>query len=196
MTLKERLVRFRSFWIFPLLAAVLLYVTSRIEPQSQFSDLVWLFPAGALFWTLLEYGLHRFVFHIQLPLRSARLRDFVNASHLRHHASPRDPNKLLVRTVYGLVISAVLYGLVAAAFGSLFKAGELMAGVWAGFLYYEAVHYRVHFSLSGSRFIERQRRAHFYHHFTNNKRCFGVTSPVWDYVFGTKREREIATKGT
>jgi 4-hydroxysphinganine ceramide fatty acyl 2-hydroxylase len=196
MTLKERLVRFRSFWIFPLLAAVLLYVTSRTEPQSHFSDLIWLFPAGVLFWTLLEYGLHRFVFHIQVPLRSARLREFVNASHLGHHASPRDPNKLLVRTMYGLVISTVVYGLATAALGSPFKAGELMAGVWAGFLYYEAVHYRVHFCLSGSRLIERQRRAHFYHHFTNNKRCFGVTSPVWDYVFGTTREKGIATKGT
>src|SRR5437870_156111 len=118
MMLKERLVRFRSFWIFPLLAAVLLYVTSQTEPQSRFGELLWLFPAGAFLWTLLEYGLHRFVFHVQIPLRNPRLRDIVNASHLGHHASPRDPKKLLVRTPYGLVISAVLYGLIALSFGS------------------------------------------------------------------------------
>ena len=34
-----------------------------------------------------------------------------------------------------------------------------------------------------------KRRTHFYHHFTNNKRCFGVTSPLWDYVFGTTASR-------
>jgi len=185
MSLKERLYRFRSFWIFPLIAAALVYFTSRAEPQSRSSDLLWLFPVGLLIWTLLEYGLHRFVFHIQIPLRNPRLREFVNASHLGHHASPRDPNKVLVRPTYGLVISSLLYGLSYAVFRSLFSAAGVMAGVWTGFLYYEAVHYRVHFSLSGSGFIARQRRPHFYHHFTNNKRCFGVTSPVWDYVFGT-----------
>ena len=185
MTLKERFYRFRSFWIFPLVAVVLLYVTSRPE-QSRFGDLLWLFPFGVAAWTLLEYILHRFAFHIQTPIRNPRLRDFVYASHLAHHASPRDPNQLLVLPAYGLVISAVLFGLMTALFRSLFSAAGVMAGIWAGFLYYEAVHYRVHFSLSGSGLIARQRRAHFYHHFTNNKKCFGVTSPIWDYVFGTR----------
>ena len=196
MTLKERLYRFRSFWIFPLLAVVLVDLTSRTEPQHRLSELLWLVPAGVFVWTLLEYGLHRLVFHIQAPIRNPRLREFLNASHLGHHASPRDPGKLLVHPLFGFVISAALYGLIYLLSGSVFSAAGVMAGVWAGFLYYEAVHYRVHFSLAGTGLVAWQRRAHFYHHFTNNKRCFGVTSPVWDYVFGTKREREIATKGT
>ena len=187
MTLKERLYRFRSFWIFPLIAIALVYTTSRIESQARVGDLLWLLPLGMLIWTLLEYGLHRFVFHIQLPIRNARLRDIVNASHLGHHAAPRDPRKVLVQPLYGLVISAVLYGSISAITRDMFSAAGVMAGIWAGFLYYEAVHYRVHFSLSGSGLIARQRRAHFYHHFTNNKRCFGVTSPFWDWVFSTRK---------
>jgi 4-hydroxysphinganine ceramide fatty acyl 2-hydroxylase len=78
-----------------------------------------------------------------------------------------------------------LYGLLR----NLFSAAGVLVGVWAGFLYYESVHYRVHFNLSGSGFIARQRRTHFYHHFTNNRVCFGVTSPLWDYVFGTALRR-------
>src|SRR2546426_10850014 len=109
MAVRERLVRFRSFWIFPLLAFFLLYLTSRAEGTSRFSDLFWLMPVGILIWTLLEYTLHRFVFHIQLPIRDPRLREIVNSSHLAHHASPRDPTKLLVRPLYGLAISTVLY---------------------------------------------------------------------------------------
>src|SRR5437660_10558620 len=112
MTLKERLYRFRSFWMFPLIAVVLLYVTSRAEPQHHLAELLWLFPMGVMIWTLLEYGLHRFIFHIQLPLRNPQLRDIVNASHIEHHVSPRNPNKLLVRLPYGMVISTVLYGLI------------------------------------------------------------------------------------
>ena len=189
MTLRERLIRFRSFWIFPLLASFLLYLSSRGEPKSRFNDLFWLMPAGILIWTLLEYALHRFVFHIQFPLRDPRLREIVNASHLAHHASPRDPTKLLVRPLYGLTISTVLYAALLALSRNAFWAAGIMTGVWTGFLYYEAVHYRVHFSSSESCFIARQRRRHFYHHFTNNKRSFGVTSPLWDHVFGTTLPR-------
>src|SRR2546425_10971718 len=178
MTVKERLFRFRSFWIFPGLGVALLYLTSRGGQQGRLNDLFWMLPIGILVWTLLEYGLHRFVFHIQLPLRNPRLREIVNASHLAHHASPRDPNRLLVRPTYGLVVSGILYLLLFAAFGSAFSATGIIVGTWAGFLYYEAVHYRVHFSLAGSGLIDRQRRRHFYHHFTNNKRYFGVTSPL------------------
>src|SRR5436189_4261592 len=168
MTLKERLYRFRSFWIFPLLAVVLVDLTSRTEPQHRLSELLWLVPAGVFVWTLLEYGLHRLVFHIQAPIRNPRLREFLNASHLGHHASPRDPGKLLVHPLFGFVISAALYGLIYLLSGSVFSAAGVMAGVWAGFLYYEAVHYRVHFSLAGTGLVAWQRRAHFYHHFTNN----------------------------
>src|SRR5438093_9707495 len=109
MTLRGRLVRFRSFWIFPLLASFLLYLTSRGEPKSRFNDLFWLMPAGILIWTLLQYALHRFVFHIHFPLRNPRLREIVNSSHLAHHASPRDPTQLLVHPLYGLATSPVIY---------------------------------------------------------------------------------------
>jgi sterol desaturase/sphingolipid hydroxylase (fatty acid hydroxylase superfamily) len=187
MTLKERLDRFRSFWIFPFLSVVLLYAASKTEPHRAPSDLLWLFPLGLVIWTLLEYFIHRFLFHIRMPLRNARLREIVNVSHLGHHASPRDPTKVLVQTPFGIAISALLFGLLYATTRSVFSSAGMMVGIWAGFLYYEAVHYRVHFSLSGTGLVAWQRRAHFYHHFTNNKRCFGVTSPVWDYVFRTTR---------
>jgi 4-hydroxysphinganine ceramide fatty acyl 2-hydroxylase len=185
--MKERLYRFRSFWIFPLVAAALLWFAFRLEPHRRSTDLLWLFAIGVFCWTLLEYGLHRFVFHIQIPLRNARLRDLVNASHAAHHAAPRDPNNVLVKPLFGLVVSAILWGAAYIVSGSVFSAAGIIAGIWAGFLYYEAVHYRVHFSLAVSGLVARQRRAHFYHHFTNNKRAFGVTSPLWDYVFGTPR---------
>jgi 4-hydroxysphinganine ceramide fatty acyl 2-hydroxylase len=184
MSYRERLYRFRSFWIFPIIATILLYATLHTE-KATLSHYFWLFPLGVLLWTLLEYVLHRFIFHIQIPLKNPLLRDFVNSSHLLHHASPRDPEKVLVHPAYGLVISSLLFALLLAVFRDAGAAAVTITGIWTGFLYYEAVHYRVHFNLSGSGLIGRQRRAHFHHHFINNKRCFGVTSPLWDYVFGT-----------
>jgi len=185
MTVRERLSRFCSFWIFPLIAIGLFEIASYTEPQTSRGDLLWLLPIGVLIWTLLEYALHRFIFHIQIPLRNPHLKEIVNSSHLSHHASPRDPTKLLVHPTYGLIISSILFAVVYGVSRSLFSTAGIMTGIWAGFLYYETVHYRVHFSLAGSRLITRQRRRHFYHHFTNNKRCFGVTSPLWDIVFRT-----------
>ena len=149
------------------------------------------FALGVFTWTLLEYILHRFLFHIQLPIKNARTREIVNGSHLLHHASPHDRNKILVHPVYGLVVSTLIYGLLYAIFLNVASAAVVLTGIWAGFLYYEAVHYRVHFSLSGKGFVARQRRTHFYHHFTNNKKYFGVTSPLWDYVFGTTAGRRL-----
>lgn len=189
MRLRKRLVRFRSFWIFPLLAILLIVVTSRVEPEREYHDLLWLLPLGVLAWTLLEYGLHRYVFHIRFVIRNAKVREFVNASHLSHHGAPRNPDKLLVRPVYGLAMSALLFAFFYFLSGSVFSTAGTLAGIWAGFLYYEAVHYRVHLTTAPSGFIARQRRAHFYHHFTNPERCFGVTSPLWDYVFKTKLPR-------
>jgi sterol desaturase/sphingolipid hydroxylase (fatty acid hydroxylase superfamily) len=183
--MRERLYRFRSFWIFPLIALALLGITSSIRPQWSPGVFVLCFAAGVFTWTLLEYVLHRFVFHVQVPLTNPRLREIINVSHLAHHASPRDRNKVLVQLPFGLIVSALIYGLIWAIARNAFVAALVMSGIWAGFLYYEAVHYRVHFSLAHSGLIAWQRRRHFYHHFTNNRLCFGVTSPLWDYVFGT-----------
>ncbi len=189
MRLRERQRLFRSFWMFPLLAILLIDVTARIEPGRRGRALLWLFPLGVFAWTLLEYGLHRFVFHIRFGFADPKIRDLVNASHLHHHAAPRDAGKLLVQPAYGLVVSILLFGILYLLSGSAFSAAGIMAGIWAGFLYYEAVHYRVHLTTAPSGFIARQRRVHFYHHFTNRERCFGVTSPLWDYVFRTQLPR-------
>jgi sterol desaturase/sphingolipid hydroxylase (fatty acid hydroxylase superfamily) len=101
---------------------------------------------------------------------------------------------VLVRPAFGLTVSAILFSATFALTGSLLSTTAIMTGIWAGFLYYEAVHYRVHFSLSTSGFIAQQRRTHFYHHFTNNKCCFGVTTPLWDYVFGTTLPRSTQAR--
>src|SRR5207244_383184 len=95
MGMKERLVRFHSFWIFPVLSIGLIFWSIRTGTQHSVTDVGWFIGYGLVFWTLLEYGFHRILLHseIQNPL----FRAFVNASHLRHHATPRDPNQILVQ---------------------------------------------------------------------------------------------------
>jgi hypothetical protein len=132
---------------------------------------------GLLFWTLLEYLLHRFVFH--------RFRGIIGSFHLEHHAAPRDLRYIFVRKPWAVGVSAVLIAILWGVTGSFLQTAGLMAGIWAGYLYYESVHYRVHFTASEGWLIAQQRRAHFRHHFHDARRCFGVTTPLWDHVFRT-----------
>jgi sterol desaturase/sphingolipid hydroxylase (fatty acid hydroxylase superfamily) len=136
-------------------------------------------------WTALEYGLHRCVFHLDGENTAARR--MLTLSHFDHHDDPRDAGKVLVRTEPALILSLVLFLLLYAVSLNLSWTAGLMAGVWSGFLYYEIVHYRVHCTPATSGLIGRQRRAHFHHHFAHNGQCFGVTTPLWDYVFRTGR---------
>lgn len=184
MVTKERLLRFRSFWVFPLLSVALLLLIPTTHIHSTM-DLIGLIALGAAMWTLLEYGFHRFLLHAEF--RNAVMRKFVNGSHLQHHHAPRDRDLILVQLPFALATSVLIYGFLLAATRDFFVTGGLMSGIWLGFLYYEAVHYRVHMSLTNSSLLQQQRRAHFYHHFSNSKQCYGVTSPIWDYVFGTMR---------
>jgi len=186
MGMKERMVRFRSFWMFPFFSVMLLILTYRDGAYSIYGfagDVA----IGLVFWTLLEYFFHRFLLHAEI--RNATLREWISASHIRHHGAPRDPNQILVLPTFALVISGVLSGVLLVVTRDLFASAAILTGIWMGFLYYEAVHYRVHMSLTNSPILQQQRRAHFYHHFSNSEECFGVTSPVWDYVFGTTRKQ-------
>jgi sterol desaturase/sphingolipid hydroxylase (fatty acid hydroxylase superfamily) len=182
--MKERLSRFRSFWVFPLLSIALLVFLPKSKSYSAW-DLVAMIGGGVALWSLLEYGFHRFLLHARF--QNPTLNDVVNASHLRHHHSPRDRDIILVQLPFALTTSVIVYSVLWALTRNAFEASALISGIWLGFLYYEAVHYRVHMSLSHSPLLQQQRRAHFYHHFSNSEKCYGVTSPIWDYVFGTMR---------
>ncbi|MDA2924754.1 sterol desaturase family protein [Acidobacteria bacterium AH-259-L09] len=176
--------RFASFWIYPSLACFLLYLSSVSGEDLKWNTLLWLVPIGLLMWSLLEYVLHRFFFH--WTLQNPKMRRILQQLHLSHHGDPRNPDKILVRPIYSLPVSALLLGALYVLAG-FFAAVGLLIGIWLGFLYYESVHYRLHLSISSNGLLRYQRRRHFYHHFVDDDNCFGVTSPLWDLLFGTYR---------
>jgi dihydroceramide fatty acyl 2-hydroxylase len=72
------------------------------------------------------------------------------------------------------------------AVGSWQHGALIMAGTVGGYLLYEALHVRMHSPVAGGRVLRALRKHHFYHHFGDDSRCFGVTTPVWDVVFRTE----------
>ena len=72
-------------------------------------------------------------------------------------------------------------------------------GIVCGFAIYEYVHYRIHFAKPSCAAEERLRARHLAHHTREPDAIFGVTTRLWDVVFGTEPEparmRELAAAG-
>jgi dihydroceramide fatty acyl 2-hydroxylase len=121
---------------------------------------------GVVWWTLLEYLLHRFAFH--------KKGKYLGKRHLAHHAK-LDKRRLAVAPWQSMVGGSLLNAAVFVAVFGWAPGGALMAGMLGGYAAYEWIHYSTHYL----------RAYHLAHHHKSPKTRFGVTSPLWDYVFGT-----------
>jgi len=180
-------VRFSSFWIYPLLTGLLFFLSGGQRLQAP--QLLVLIVIGLAGWSLLEYLLHRFFFH--WTPHNRQIRRIIYQLHFNHHGDSRNRDKILVHPLYSLPVSALLGCVLYLATGSLYATTGLISGMWLGFLYYEWVHYRLHLGKGSKGLLKYQRRWHFYHHFVDSHHCFGVTSPLWDVVFGTYSSLQI-----
>jgi sterol desaturase/sphingolipid hydroxylase (fatty acid hydroxylase superfamily) len=110
--------------------------------------------------------------------------------HTRHHARGNyfAPSwKKIVTALAALALVALL-----AAFVVGFRLGLPYAIGFAGFyMTYERVHRRAHTHAGTGPYARFLRRHHFWHHFENPKANHGVTSPIWDYVFGTRESPKM-----
>jgi cyclopropane-fatty-acyl-phospholipid synthase len=131
-----------------------------------------LFVLGLLMWTMIEYLLHRLAFHGFAP-------------HSEHHANPTDPVFIVAPLWLSLPSTAVLLAAFSLAARSWTMGASVIAGVIAGYLAYEAIHLRIHRPVAGGAVLRALRKHHYYHHFASDRVCFGVTSPLWDWVFGS-----------
>lgn len=129
---------------------------------------------GLLLWSAIEYLMHRFAFHGFAP-------------HWEHHADPLDVKFILAPFPLSLSVSAGLWAALWLITRSTSLPGLVLTGVWIGYLCYEGVHLRIHSSAKGGPLLRVLRRRHFYHHFADDRFCYGVTSPLWDVVFRSSR---------
>jgi 4-hydroxysphinganine ceramide fatty acyl 2-hydroxylase len=141
--------------------------------------------AGMLVWTLIEYLLHRFLLHYRS--QAPGLLAVVEKLHLGHHRDPLDEAKITVPVYGSLPIAGALLGLFRLLAGSWEVAALLMTGSIAGYLYYEAVHFWIHRGGRSEGWWGRRRAHHLFHHFKDQTRCLGVSTPLWDLVMGTHR---------
>jgi sterol desaturase/sphingolipid hydroxylase (fatty acid hydroxylase superfamily) len=147
--------------------------------------------AGVLVWTFAEYTLHRFVFHFR-P-RTPRQERLSFLFHGVHHAQPRSKTRLVMPPAVSVPLALVFYGLFRLIIGRLLGAPGWIAPVYAGFAFgylaYDLTHYATHHFPVKRRYFRMVRCHHMLHHAKTPDRRLGVSSPLWDYVFGTEPGR-------
>ena len=141
--------------------------------------------AGVFSWTLIEYALHRFVFHY--TARSEFGRKLVYGAHLSHHENPLALNRLFSGLLISLPVATVYLLLAWFATGSLQAATYLFTGLTAGYFCYEWLHFQAHHGRPRLRLFRYLRKYHLLHHYQTPKQRYGVTSPLLDVIFGTFR---------
>jgi dihydroceramide fatty acyl 2-hydroxylase len=141
---------------------------------------------GYVAWTLVEYWLHRIVFHFEPDHGiGARLHWMV---HGVHHDHPNDPRRLVMPPVVSIPLGSMFAGLYVLALGTE-RAWGVCVGFFAGYLAYDMIHYAVHHRRPKNRVGRWLRELHMRHHFEDDERGYGVSVPYWDIVFGTYSTR-------
>lgn len=152
------------------------------------------FLLGIFFWSFFEYLAHRFIFH-WVP-KTPFATKVVYTMHGNHHHYPRDRQRLFMPPVPSILISSIIFGtyyLIMGSYALLFFPGFLL-----GYLLYASMHYAIHAWNPPFKWMKPLWRNHHLHHYKNEHHGFGVSSTLWDLVFGTmfdlKNEKEDKEK--
>jgi len=142
-----------------------------------------LFVGGLFIWTLVEYVMHRFVFHY-VPADKPWAMRLHFIFHGVHHDYPSDRLRLVLPPSMSIPL--------ATGFFFLFKTIIPINYLWGffpgfilGYLFYDISHYAIHhFNFKGS-IWKKIKQHHMLHHYQDPDKGYGVSSPLWDKVFGS-----------
>lgn len=156
---------------------------------------VWgVFALGFFGWTLFEYIAHRFLFHME-P-KSAAGKKIAYILHGNHHHFPRDKQRLFMPPLPSIIIASAIFGVMYLAMGNY--AFMFFPGFMLGYLMYGSTHYAIHAWNPPTKWMKPLWRNHHLHHYKDQHRGFGVSTTIWDRVFGTmwdlKKEKEDKDK--
>lgn len=177
-------------WV-PVVVALLKYASTLGMAPAEIAG-TW--AGGIALWTLIEYTLHRHLFHldewVQFSKWSITLHFLL---HGVHHLLPMDPMRLVFPPVLTIFFIGPFYFLFRAFF-AVPVALCLLAGGLTGYMSYDLTHYYLHHSgIPPLSYLGRLKTYHLAHHYKNPKLGYGITSKVWDYVFDTVLDESTKT---
>lgn len=172
----------------PILALLPYYALNTLALSGRSVTLFFL--VGTFFWTLMEYVLHRFLFHHHPDTEKGKRINYI--LHGNHHEYPRDKERLFMPAVPSLLIASLFFLSFYVVMGK--AAIPFFPGFMFGYLIYGSMHYAIHAWNPPFKWMKGLWRNHHLHHYKENDLGFGVSSTLWDHVFGTmfdlKKEKE------
>ena len=140
-----------------------------------------LFLAGLLVFSLVEYLMHRYLFHLSPKTKKAE--KFAYTVHGVHHDYPKDKDRLAMPIPLSITLATLFFLFYRLLMGDLVYA--FLPGFLMGYASYLWVHYMVHAFQPPKNFWKVLWVHHGIHHYKDPGNAFGVSSPLWDYIFGT-----------
>ena len=126
--------------------------------------------------------LHRYVFHMATFNQTREKIQYV--MHGVHHEFPKDKSRLAMPPLLSITLASVLLLIFRVILGDFVFA--FLPGVLVGYSYYLSIHYMVHVFQPPKNIFKKLWINHSIHHYKNGEVVFGVSSPLWDYVYGTR----------
>lgn len=153
-----------------------------------------IFISGIFFWTFFEYLAHRYIFH--WADENPAMKKVAYILHGNHHHYPRDRERLFMPPLPSLIMASIIFGtmyLLLRQYALMFFPGFMF-----GYLMYGTMHYAIHAWNPPFKWMKGLWRNHHLHHYKDENKGFGVSSTIWDHVFGTmfdlKKEKEDKEK--
>jgi len=178
----ERLSKTNAYLIiiaYTVISLVILFYSSFKTDLSILFQIT-LFIAGLIFYSFIEYVVHRYLFHSN---KTANKGNLSNRLHHIHHDRPRDKKRLALPLPIGLILAFLLYLLFWLILGNY--TPFFFPGFIIGYALYLLIHYFIHTRRPPKNMFRVLWTNHYFHHYKDDKKAFGVTSPLWDIIFKT-----------
>ena len=191
--LLERLTR--TTFYFPVVLYLVIGMVTSVYCYFSLSihilTIIGLFVTGVFIFTLVEYLIHRFVFHFKA--NTPRQHELKYKIHGVHHHYPKDKDRLAMPPLMSLTLAALSFLLYKWLFGNYGIA--LFSGFVSGYSIYLIIHYAVHRYRQPHNFLSILWKHHSLHHYRSDSSAFSVSNPMWDYIFGTMPDKKSIQKG-
>ena len=154
---------------------------------------------GLLFFSFIEYSLHRFIFHSEKKLYNNRFLRYMHfMTHGIHHMFPFDPYRLVLPPAFILIVIGISYKTVYPFihFDDYVKDLVFYTAFMTGYCIYDCTHYFLHhlelkansekdFYLvsQAKRMFNSVKKHHNQHHYSGEDAGYGVSTPLWDWIF-------------
>jgi sterol desaturase/sphingolipid hydroxylase (fatty acid hydroxylase superfamily) len=167
---------YSDFVVYPIVVTTLVGVNIEHLTRPRVEEWLIACAIGLVSWTLMEYLLHRLALH-RMPVFSPM--------HSQHHVAPlaflATPSWISVSVWLSVLLLPLWWGV------GFNIADGVTVGVMVGYWWYGYVHHVIHHHSGrpSSAYFEKLRAWHMRHHHSPKRGNFGVTTRLWDYVFGT-----------